>query len=154
MKSYPDSNFITHYFLDPDGLSDKLTSGFGKKWKHLSLPVFWLHRFEVSNAMLSYAFRAASGGEPRVSMEWALAVRGKFLDALEAGQHPFESVVISPTELWSKFDDLSLRHTARHGYRTYDLLHVSAALLLDCDAFWSFDSKACDLARREGLKVI
>ncbi|MBI4024534.1 MAG: hypothetical protein HY360_06100 [Verrucomicrobia bacterium] len=31
------------------------------------------------------------------------------------------------------------------------LLHVSAALLLGCDSFWSFDAKASKLAALEGL---
>ncbi len=154
MKPYPDSNFIAHYFLEPDALGEKLAQCIGKQWIHAELPVFWLHRFEVSNAFLAYAFRAASGGEPRVSTEWALSLRGKFLDVMKAETQPFLQVALSPSELWAQFDELSLRHTSEHGYRTYDLLHVSAALLLNSGAFWSFDAKACDLAQREGLKVL
>jgi len=33
------------------------------------------------------------------------------------------------------------------------LLHVSSALLLKCDSFWSFDPKASKLAALEGLKI-
>ena len=40
-----------------------------------------------------------------------------------------------------------------HGFRTYDLLHVATALLLECDTFWSFDIKATRLAKLEGLRV-
>jgi hypothetical protein len=47
-----------------------------------------------------------------------------------------------------------LRHTAKHGFRTYDLLHVSSALLLKCDTFWSFDPKANRLAGLEGLETL
>lgn len=32
-------------------------------------------------------------------------------------------------------------------------LHVSSALLLGCDTFWSFDPKALALAAREGLRT-
>ncbi len=49
------------------------------------------------------------------------------------------------------FDRLSYRHTAKHGFRTYDILHVASALLLGCDTFWSFDVKALKLAKLEGL---
>jgi predicted nucleic acid-binding protein len=56
-------------------------------------------------------------------------------------------------ELDEAFDMLSFRHTAKHGFRTYDILHVSSALLLGCDTFWSFDVKARKLAKLEGLKT-
>jgi hypothetical protein len=39
------------------------------------------------------------------------------------------------------------------GFRTYDLLHVLPALLLECDTFGSFDPKASKLASLEGLKI-
>ena len=51
------------------------------------------------------------------------------------------------------FHTLAHRHTARHGFRTYDILHVATALLLGCDTFWSFDAKAKKLAKLEGLKT-
>lgn len=35
-----------------------------------------------------------------------------------------------------------------------DILHVAAALVLKCQSFWSFDKKACKLAKLEGLMVI
>jgi predicted nucleic acid-binding protein len=57
-------------------------------------------------------------------------------------------------DLERQFHELCRRHTAKHGFRTYDLLHVSATLLLDCDTFWSFDEKANKLAALEGLKTL
>jgi predicted nucleic acid-binding protein len=62
-------------------------------------------------------------------------------------------VAIPTSEVERQFEELSLRHTARHGFRTYDLLHVASALALKCDTFWSFDSKASKPAELEGLKV-
>ena len=56
-------------------------------------------------------------------------------------------------ELAEKAEQLSLRHTARRGFRTYDLLHVASALLLGCDSFLSFDEKASQLAKLEGLHL-
>jgi predicted nucleic acid-binding protein len=58
----------------------------------------------------------------------------------------------SDLELEGQFEELSLRRTARYGCRTYDLVHVASALLLGCDALWSFDTKATHLAQLEGLK--
>jgi predicted nucleic acid-binding protein len=51
------------------------------------------------------------------------------------------------------FRELSNRHTAKGGFRTYDILHVASALVLGCDTFWSFDAKAKKLAKLEGLAV-
>jgi len=62
-------------------------------------------------------------------------------------------VAIPVSELEQQFEELSLRHTARRGFRTYDLLHVASALALKCGMFWSFDPKASKLAALEGLKV-
>lgn len=153
VKAYPDSNFLAAYFLDPESVEASVLAG--RRRLSTPLPTFWLHRFEVANALLHYAFAAASGAMPRVSQEWALAARGAFLDALdEAEGSALKEVALPPLVLWRRFDELSLRHTARHGYRTYDLLHVAAALLLECDTFWSFDKKASELAKREGLRVI
>ena len=56
-------------------------------------------------------------------------------------------------DLERQFEELSLRYTAKYGFRTYDLLHVASALLLKCDTFWSFDPKALKLAALEGFKV-
>ena len=48
---------------------------------------------------------------------------------------------------------IARRHTARHGFRTYDLMHVASALLLGCRNFWSFDEKVRKLAALEGLQI-
>lgn len=61
---------------------------------------------------------------------------------------------MTPDDLEGQFEELSLRHTAKHGFRTYDLLHVSSALVLGCDTFWSFDPKASRLAALEGLETV
>jgi hypothetical protein len=62
-------------------------------------------------------------------------------------------MVLAAEDLTRQTEELSLRHTAKHGFRAYDVLHVSSALLLRCDTFWSFDPKASRLAVLEGLKV-
>ena len=60
---------------------------------------------------------------------------------------------LSQEILTGKFEEVSLRQTARRGFRVYDVIHVASALLLKCDTFWSFDAKACRLADLEGLKL-
>jgi predicted nucleic acid-binding protein len=45
------------------------------------------------------------------------------------------------------------RYTARHGFRTYDILHVASARALGCSRFLTLDAKARKLARLVGLKT-
>jgi hypothetical protein len=50
-----------------------------------------------------------------------------------------------------QFEELSLRHKAKHGTRTYDRVHVTSALLLACETFRSFAPKHPGLLRWEAL---
>ena len=49
-------------------------------------------------------------------------------------------------ELEMVFEKLTSKHSAKYGFRTYDILHVAAALILGCKHFLSFDLKAKSLA--------
>ena len=88
-----------------------------------------------------------------ISGELAAACQQQFRDDLSQGV-AMRLVSISQAEVSAKFEEIALRHTARHGFRAYDILHVASALILGCRSFWSFDKKACQLAKLEGLKVI
>lgn len=153
MKAYADSNFFVRLHLSTDGYEDAkaLVSRIGTGG-HPALPVTWLHRVEVANAFQYHVFLARQGMDVRLSPETAAAALARFLEDVESGSYGAAAQVL-PTLLEARFQDLSLRHTARHGFRTYDLLHVASALILGCDTFWSFDRKACRLATLEGLKV-
>jgi predicted nucleic acid-binding protein len=48
---------------------------------------------------------------------------------------------------------LSRAHTAKTGDRSFDILHVAAALELSAGEFLSFDAQQCQLARAEMLNV-
>ena len=60
---------------------------------------------------------------------------------------------IEDETLATVFEELVHRHTIKHGFRAYDIMHVASALILGCDTFWSFDTKARKLAELEGLQV-
>jgi predicted nucleic acid-binding protein len=111
-----------------------------------------LHRIEILNAFQLHVFQAQDAGQAYISAQQAALAHGNFRNDVQSAEflHP---VVIPEMELESQFEELSLRRTARHGFRTYDLLHVASALLLGCDTFWSFDAKAAHLAKLEGLKI-
>ncbi len=81
-----------------------------------------------------------------------MPAQAEFRGALATGEF-VRPAQVPYSRLKQQFEDLALRHTAKHGFRAYDLLHVASALLLGCDTFWSFDLKARDLAVLEGLSV-
>lgn len=152
MKPYADTNFLTRCYLlteempAPQSALEQLRSAGG------FLPILWLHRLEVPNAFEQHVFAWRTLGQTRVTPEMAAAAHARFE---EDGANPaslLRMVMVSLPDLEGQFRELSRRHTAKHGFRTYDLPHVSSALLLDCDTFWSFDLKANKLATLEGLE--
>lgn len=153
MNPYADTNFYTRVYLQlPESAeADRLLSraqGAGAA----PLPVTWLHRVELLNAFQLHVFQAHEAGQPYISAQQATLAHGNFRNDLQKSEF-LRLVVIPDVELERQFEELSLRRTARHGFRTYDLLHVSSAILLGCDTFWSFDVRATHLAKLEGLRI-
>lgn len=150
MKVYADTNFIVRLYLEkPEtGEARALMA------KHRQcLPVFWLLRLEVINGIEQSVFSGYGETQQRVSRNLAAACQQYFKDDLGDG------VAMSPADvpnarLSRVVEELSLRYTGTHGFRIYDLMHVAAALELGCDTFWSFDIRACKLARLEGLGIL
>jgi len=153
MKAYADSNFFTRFYFQ---LTDSPTATALLADAHRAnappLPITWLHHLEVLNAFELQVFGARQRAQSRVTRGHAAFAQASFRDDLSQS----DFLIPAPLEqeaLRAGFEDLSLRHTARHGFRVYDVIHVASALLLKCDTFWSFDAKACKLAALEGLKV-
>lgn len=150
MKPYADANFFTRLYLPlpQSSAADELIESSSE---HFALPITWLLRCEIVNALELSVFASRSGG-PRVSASQAGAAQAHFReDSTADGLLQLRD--LSPGKWWQEFEALSLRHSARKGFRAYDLLHVSAALQLSCDTFWSFDRKARELAKLEGLAL-
>lgn len=147
---YADTNFFTNTLVDMSHRSEAeaLLAGCPER-----LPVTWLHRLEVVNALQQCVFLTRQGTQQmRVTPELATAVEARFFDEVDLGFRYHHSAIL-PDSVEVMFQTLSHRHTAKEGFRTYDLLHVSSALVLGCDTFWSFDTKAKKLAALEGLAV-
>jgi hypothetical protein len=104
------------------------------------------------NALELHVFGGRKQGQPRVTPEQAAAAQASFREDL-ARTDFLRVTQLAHEKLAAKFEDVSLRHTARLGFRVYDVIHVASALLLDCDTFWSFDAKASRLAKLEGLAI-
>ena len=153
MTPYADTNFYARLYLRTPKL-DKVQLLLSRALREESelLPVTWLHRVETLNAFQMYVFSGRSPGHLRVTQEQAAAAFANFCADMQK-MRMMRPVKLEMNELESQFEELSLRHTAKHGFRTYDILHVSSALLLGCDTFWSFDQKASKLAALEGLQI-
>lgn len=153
MKPYLDTNFLLRLYLDyPE--SDAALARLRALPRGTGLcPLTWLHRVEFTNALQLVVFQSRSGAAPRLTPEAAAVALHDF----EADARPgavFSAGGVPVDELSQLARQLAARHTGRIGCRTYDILHVASVLLLKCDAFWSFDTKACTLARAEGLGTL
>ena len=150
MSIYADTNFITRLYLErPETAHAESIFSVEKPL----LPITWLTRLEVINAFEQSVLTCFGQTQARISAELAAACQQQFRDDLSQGV-AMRLVSVSQAEVSAKFEEIALRHTARHGFRAYDILHVASAFILECRSFWSFDKKACQLAKLEGLKVI
>ena len=153
MKAYADTNFLLRIYLDYDD-SERAISLLSRLTRRTeACPVAWLQQIEFSNALQLLVFQSRAGARPRVSNEMAAMALQSFNDDLDRGV-AFREANLGAGELTATSRSLSGRHTASIGSRTYDVIHVAAALRLGCDTFWSFDVKASKLAKLEGLKVL
>jgi hypothetical protein len=154
MKPYADTNFFTRHYLEmAESAVVTALAEEAERGGALPLPVTWLHRIELGNALQLHVFQGRSPGHKRVTQEQAAAASAVFREELNQ-RNLLRPAVLATEDLERQCEELSLRHTASHGFRTYDLRHVSAALLLGCDTFWSFDPKANKLAELEGLRTL
>jgi len=149
MRVYLDSCFVVRLYLRLEH-SEKAVA---KVLTCQSRPVItWLSELETINAFERYVFETGKGSVYHFSRESVAVAQASFREDLASGDvYDFATVELPP--LRRHFEALALRHTARHGFRTYDLLHVASAITLGCGAFWSFDGKAIHLAQLQGLET-
>lgn len=154
MNVYADTNFFTAlYCAGPNGAQATRLDSLNGGPQSRGYPVTFLTRLEFMNALQQSVYSTRHGVPGiQLSAELALGVEAIFMQHLVEGRK-FRQVHIADHLLEKQFQTLSHRHTAKEGFRTYDLLHVSSALVLGCDTFWSFDTKAKKLAKLEGLAV-
>jgi len=153
MKPYADTNFFTRLYLPlPDSPDADELADVARRGDSPPLPILWLHRVEFVNALQLHVFAGRQPGHIRITPEQAAMAWAWFRQDLT--DSTFLGLArVSDAVLERQFEELALRHTARHGFRTYDLLHVASALTLGCDGFWTFDHRTRELAGLEGLKT-
>lgn len=153
MKPFADTNFFTNlwlplrFSLDAQSLASSVAN------QSLQFPVTFLLEAELTNALQRLVFETRHGFQGlHITPEAALLARHQFEEELAIGEM-LEWKFLPESELSRTYQSLVYRHTAQHGFRTYDILHVSTALCLGCDTFWSFDQKAKQLATLEGMET-
>ena len=151
MKIYADTNFYTNLLLQLSHSADARAL-YDQHRAHAEhpIPVTSLLELEFLNAVERYVFESRHGGQWRVTPEGAMLASAAFDGVIEV-HVDFEQRALSFAGLKNFFELMVQRHTAKWGFRTYDILHVASALVLGCDTFWTFDAKAKKLAQLEGL---
>jgi predicted nucleic acid-binding protein len=153
MKAYADTNFLARLYLKQLEVEDALALIADVMGGRVDpLPMTWLLEIEVTGALELYVWCSSQGQRPRVTAEQAAVAHADFQSDLHDGLI-YGPADLKPRRLVKQSDDLILRHTAKQGSRTYDIIHIASALELSCDEFWTFDRRAAKLAEREGLKV-
>ena len=154
MNIYADTNFFTSlYCTGPNHAEALRLDQTAEEHGCAGYPMTLLGRLEFVNAFHQSVF-STRNGIPGVHLtpEMALVIEAKFHEHLLSGDL-LRQMSCDERRLERQFKETSHRHTAKEGFRTYDILHVSSALVLGCDTFWSFDAKAKKLAKLEGLKA-
>lgn len=154
MKSYVDANALVQMYLHLPGRTAAIGFLRGRPAAEVwPVPVTSLLRFEVTNAIERMVFETRNGAALGVTPEAALLAHEDFAEDFKAGRrlrlHP-----LNLADIESEFESLVRQHTAREGFRTYDIIHVASALTLRCTRFLSFDAKANRLAKLVGLETL
>lgn len=155
MTVYADTNFFTNLLVElPRSAEADSLAITNREQGSMPLPVCRLLNFELINALQRLLYEAAHGTQKiRITRELALVAEAQFAEQLANGLD-WRKCEPDSELLVSIFNDVVHRHTAKRGFRTYDVLHVASALAPGCDTFWSFDKKATHLAKLEGLATI
>ena len=102
------------------------------------------NEFEFLNAIHLAVFRKVFSSTSRATL------RAAFEADLAAGRLVVENCNLA--QVLAEARRLSSIHTETGGYRSFDILHVAAALLLSAKTFFTFDENQRRLASAAGLK--
>src|SRR5574341_2056165 len=106
MRPYADSNLFSRFYLrlsESEKAAELMEAA--RADGNAPLPVTWLHRLELVNALQLYVFAAKAGGQTRVTPEQAASAHATFSADLE------EAAFLSPArielaELEAQFQEL------------------------------------------------
>jgi len=140
--TYPESSFLVSIYIKDDN------TAIGDKYLRENPGALCLTHFsrsETQHAIRMLAFRKII----------PLHVMTQGLLTFEHDQRAglYEMISSSADDLFRKAEQLSNRHALEIGVRYLDMLHVTAALLVNAGRFLTFDSRQAKLAKAVGLQV-
>jgi predicted nucleic acid-binding protein len=148
MIDYPDTSFLFAFYLR-QSTSSAAAAYAASATEPLNLTD--LVRFEFRQSIRFQVWRNAAKRTEGVNRADAQAALSQLDEDLKNGVavlHP-----CSLREILIRADELSELHTVRGGHRSFDVLHVATALVLNAEKLLTFDQNQRALAKAAGLKV-
>lgn len=152
MLSYADSSFLVRLLTHEAG-SDVLSAAYRRR-KCPPMAFGPLHDLEVRNALRWKVWieRQQAGA---AQLQRVVAQRATWESRLDVyfRRGRFSRCAWEWADVVACALELSEKHTATLGTRSFDVLHVAAALTLHCKDFLTCDEKQSKLAKAAGLSV-
>jgi predicted nucleic acid-binding protein len=141
LSVYADSSFVVSLYITDAHSSEARARVRGAP--PLILTPF--HRAEWAHALAQHQFRR------ELTAESAGQFNAQFMSDEAEGIFRAEAM---PEKAFELCADLARRHGHTLAMRTLDSLHVSCALELNAERFWTYDERQAKLAKAQGLKIL
>ncbi len=148
MTACPDTSFLCAFYLKQS--NSPAAAAYAATMKE-PLNVTALLVYEFRQSLRYQVWRRAANPREGVALQDAQAALKQFETDLANGITVLTHCNF--LEVFRRADDLSTRHTIGTGHRSFDILHVAAALQLGAREFLTFDANQRKLAVAEKLKV-
>jgi predicted nucleic acid-binding protein len=148
VTAYPDTSFLWALYVKQS--TSPSAAAYAMKMRE-PLHVTAFLDYEFRQSLRFQVWRHLANQREGIDPSDAQSALQRFQLDLESGI----AVLVSCNfhEVFRIAEGLSNKHTARNGYRSFDLLHVAAALHLGARDFLTFDADQRKLAFAEKLKV-
>ena len=148
MIAYPDTSFLCAIYLKQ---SNSAAAAAHAVTMREPLNITALLAYEFRQSLRFQVWRRAANPGEGVALADAQAALIQFEADLVDGVSVL--VPCHHSDVLVRAEELSRRHTIQAGHRSFDVLHVATALVLEAKEFLTFDANQRTLARAEGLKI-
>ena len=140
---YADTSLLVSYYVS-DANSDRATAAVNAAAEPFAFTT--LHRLEIRNALELAVFRKRISATESAAA-WADVVR-------DVRARLLAPVAVEWGSAFRLASRLAAKHSATVGARSFDILHVAAALRLGIRTIFTFDGRQSSLASLAGLWVL
>lgn len=148
MTAYPDTSFLCAFYVkQSNSIAAAAHAATMKEPLYIAEPLYYEFRQTLRFQVWRRGFNPREG----IAAVDAQAALNQFEADWASGV-----VVRAPSllaDVFDQADDLSQRYTITGGHRSFDVLHVATALILQAKELLTFDSNQRKLALAEGLRV-